>query len=356
MSIPLAPTHVEGANRPDADSEADMPGNSTRTLWATAIPVAALVVTMNAWATRHLGWGLENMFGISSIAAGVGIVVALFDKIIPENEVKQLKFSLLKIPSIYVICLWIVFGAVAAMRSSVVVVRDSIRDTAFPEATVLSELNSNGRFAPDIRETEDKSVRFTWVPTTPFGRAYRLKVPGYVEQVLQVYPLTGLTVIPERDLRVSPSVLFRPSMTAVKELDPVSGGKFQVLLVTGKSAQSLIVSCHKSSFLLGSEQEVPAAWPAMWELELAMRASSVPASQSNNADTMLAWLRYTLLQPPHDLAPGTVLEGRVVSKGNAIVASARATLRAEPLIDVPLLTQTSAKLLSAEEVPPCPKE
>jgi len=78
MSNPLAPTHVEGANQPDSNSEIDMPGNSTRTLWATAIPVAALVVTMNAWTTRHLGWGLENMFGISSIAAGVGIVAVSY--------------------------------------------------------------------------------------------------------------------------------------------------------------------------------------------------------------------------------------------------------------------------------------
>jgi hypothetical protein len=326
-----------------------------RRLWVTAILAAAWIVTINAWTTRHLGWGLEGVFGISSIAGGLAIAATLFEKSVSEDELKQLKISLVKIPMTYIVGLWIVFGAIASMRSSVVVIRNSRGDTLSTEGLVLSGVNSKGSFAPDERVAKDEPVRFR-VPTTPLGRTYRLKVPGYVEQVVQVYPLTGLTVIPERDLRVSPSVLFRPSMTAVKELDPVSGGKFQVLQVTGKSAQLLMVSCQKSSFVLGSEQEVPASWPAMWELELATRTSSVADSHSDNADTMLAWLRHTLLQPPQDLAPGTVLEARVVSKGNAIVASARATLRAEPLIDVPLLTLTSAKLLSAEEVPPCPKE
>src|ERR1700680_1749515 len=98
MSNPLAPAHVEGANQPDSNSETDMPGNSTRRLWVTAVLAAAWIVTVNAWTTRHLGWGLEGVFGISSIAGGLAIAATLFEKSVSEEELKQLKISLLKIP------------------------------------------------------------------------------------------------------------------------------------------------------------------------------------------------------------------------------------------------------------------
>ena len=29
-------------------------------MWVSAVLLAALVVTVNAWTTRHLGWGLET--------------------------------------------------------------------------------------------------------------------------------------------------------------------------------------------------------------------------------------------------------------------------------------------------------
>ena len=236
MSNPPAQVQLEAANQSASNAENGMMGSSTQRLWVAAILVAAWIVIVNAWTVRHLGWGLENVFGISSLAAGLAAAATLFEKSIPEEELKQLKISLLKIPMTYIVGLWIVFGAISSMRSSVVVLRDLRGDAVYGDGIVLSTVISNQSFAADRRETKDEPVRFSWVPTTPFGRAYRLKVPGYVEQVVQVYPLTGLTVIPERDLPgVSPSVLFRPSMIAAKELDPVSGGKFEVLLVTGNS-------------------------------------------------------------------------------------------------------------------------
>src|SRR2546428_14132004 len=58
-----------------------------------------------------------------------------------------------------------------------------------------------------------------FVPTSPFGRSFRLRVDAYVEHVLTVYPIVGGRVTPERDLRGSPSVLLRPPVYALRYLD-----------------------------------------------------------------------------------------------------------------------------------------
>jgi len=212
-------------------------------------------------------------------------------------------------------------------------------------------VDTPGSIPAAARSSKDEPVRFE-VSTSPFGRPYRLKVPGYIQQIVEVHPLTGLLVVPERDLRVSPSVLFRPPPSALQELSPASGGKFQILELSGKTLQPLAVSCQKSSFLFGREQEVPAGWPDLWKLEL--EVSGVTAVQSMTASTLLGWHHYTPLQPPRDLTPETVLEARVISGGNAIMARARVRLRTEPLVDVPLVAESTPKALPPKEVPSCP--
>jgi hypothetical protein len=321
--------------------------------WLTALLLAVFVVTLNAWTTRHLGWGLENAFGISSIAAGLGLAGTLAHKLLPEGETGVLKISLSRVPMTLVLGLWFVFGSVAAMRSSVLVLTDSANKPLHRDAVRLARAETGTTVKPADQTTKADPVRFA-VATSPLGRPYRLKIPGYIEQVFQVYPITGLTVIPERDLRVSPSVLFRPPTNALQELAVKSGGKFVILEVQGNSLNPLAVSCRRSSFLLGREQEIPPTWASLWDLEL--KVSQVSAVSSDDAATKLAWYRYTVLPPPHDLVPGDVIEARVISAGGSIVARARVTLGTDLLKDVPLLTDPSAGSLPKKDVPPCPTE
>lgn len=330
--------HAEAAARP-------------RRVWLSAILLAAWVVTLNAWTTRHLGWGLESAFGITSLAAGLGLAATLGEKLLPEEERGKLRISLARIPLTLIAALWIVFGVIAATRSSVVVFNDAKEDTLSNDAITLTRVDIRGSILATARTRKDEPVRFE-VPTSPFGRAYWLKVPGYIQQIVEVHPLTGLLVIPERDLRVSPSVLFRPPPSALQELTPGSGGKFQILELSGKTLQPVAVSCQKSSFLLGREQEIPPGWPELWKLELDV--SGVTSVQSMAASTLLGWHHYTPLQPPRDLTPEMVLEARVISSGNAIIARARVRLRTEPLIDVPLTAESTPKALPPKEVPSCP--
>jgi hypothetical protein len=239
------------------------------------------------------------------------------------------------------------------LRSSVVVLGDSNENTFSPEGVRLTKIDTGEAILATQREGKDASLRFA-VSTSPLGRAYRLKIPGYIEQVVQVYPLIGLTVVPETDLRVSPSLLFRPPTNALQELNPQSNGKFQILEIQKNAANSLVVSCHKSSYLLGREQGIPAAWAGLWDLELKVsQISDVPTVE---ASTKLAWYRYTVLVPPHDLAPGDFIEARVISGGNAVIARAQVKLGSEPLKDVALLAVPSPQVLNRSEVPSCPSD
>jgi hypothetical protein len=351
MPNPSSPTSDENGQKPNSGSNEKEAAAQPKHVWVSAVLLAALVVTVNAWTTQHLGWGLENAFGITSIAAGLGLAATLGEKLLPEEEMGALRISLARIPLAVVVGLWIVFGAIAATRSSVVVLDDTKESSLSNESAVLTRVDTGSSIPPGTRKSKDEPVRFE-VPTSPFGRAYRLKVPGYIEQIVEVHPLTGLTVVPERDLRVSPSVLFRPPTSALQELSPGSGGKFQILELTGKTLRPLAVSCQKSSFLLGREQEIPAGWRELWKLEL--EVSGITAISSMTAATLLGWYHYTPLPSPRDLTPDMVLEARVISSGNAIIAKARVRLRAEPLIDVPLVTESTPKALPTKEVPSCP--
>jgi hypothetical protein len=347
----MAPRANGDEQAPDSRLNGSEPGARPRRVWLSAILLAALIVTLNAWTTRHLGWGLENAFGITSLAAGLGLAATLGEKLLPEDERGALRISLARVPLTVIAVLWIVFGVIAATRSSVVVFTDS-KERSLSNATItLMRVDTPAPIPATARTSKDEPIRFE-VPTSPFGRAYWLKVPGYLRQVIEVHPLTGLLVVPDRDLRVSPSVLFRPPPSALQELSPGSGGKFQILEISNKSLQPLAVSCQKSSFLLGREQEIPAGWPELWKLELDV--SGVTTVQSMTAATLLGWHHYTPLQPPRDLTPETLLEARVISGGNAIIARARVRLRTEPLIDVPLAAESAPRALPPKEVPSCP--
>jgi len=343
--------------RPESGSKSsEQSGNGPapgRKLWPKALLWAVLVIMVNSWTTHHLGWGLENPLGIASIAAGSGLVMTLAEKLLPKEEIESLRISLAEIPLAIVLILLAVFAVVVAIRSSVTIISESVGSSIAWDDVRLTRADAGENIPHSKREKKDEPLRFP-VSTSPLGHLFRLKVPGYIGQVVQVYPVTGLTVIPERDLRISPSVLFRPPTNALQELTPKSGGKFQILAVENSGLRSLRVACNRTSYLFGTDHEIPATWFALWDLEL--RGSQISDSAGDASATKLAWYRHTVLEPARDLAPGDVLEARVISGGRAVIAKARTQLGNEALKDVALVSQTSPELLPAAEVPPCPKE
>jgi len=201
------------------------------------------------------------------------------------------------------------------------------------------------------KKSDDGLVRFV-VSTSPFGRPYRLRVTGFREQTLQVYPFSGVTISPERDLKISPSVLFRPPKSALVELDPKAGGVFLVQMGDGaKRATIAVDACHPTSFLVGQEQAVPPEWPEMWKLET--ESLGFTDVDKDSASTRLQWKRFTLLAPKEELQPNMVLEARVITRAGVTIARARTTLREDNLADVSMTEESTRTNEKLPEVPAC---
>ena len=312
--------------------------------WVRALLLALLFVAVNVWTTHHLGWGLENPFGLAGFSAGVGLFIAFLEKWISGSD--ALKVKLLAIPVWPVALLYLVCGVIAITRSSLVVLNEPGRPPGKPQ---LFRAGSNEEIPS--RVAEDGLTRFV-LSTSPFGRAYRLRVPGFRQQAVQVYPLWGATISPERDLKLSPSVLYRPPRSALSELDPKSKGIFWVLLRDGNSWKTIAADrCHPTSFLIGQEQAIPAEWPEMWKLET--ESLGLGDIDKDSASMRLQWKRFTLLAPSEELQPDMVLEARVVSQGGTIVARARTTLRGDTLADVSMSEESMRNTDKLPEVPPC---
>ena len=320
------------------------PESTSSPAWMRAGLLALLFIAVNVWTTRHLGWGLENPFGLAGFSAAVGLFVAFLEKWVSASD--ALKIQLASIPIWLVVLLYLVCGIFAITRSSVLVLSEPGRPPLAPRL-----LRAGSEQEVQSRISKDGLTRFV-VSTSPFGRAYRLKVPGFREQTLQVYPMSGATISPERDLRISPSVLFRPPRSALAELDPKSRGIFFVLMVNGKSRKTIAAdSCHPTSFLVGQEQAIPAEWPEMWKLET--ESLGFTDIDHDSASTRLQWKRFTLLVPAVELQPNMILEARIVTRGGTTVARARTTLRGDNLADVSMTEESTPNTEKLPEVPQC---
>src|SRR5947209_8550221 len=70
-----------------------------RNNWPKVLLLGVAVVAINSWTSHHLGWGLENPLGITSLAAGLGLTVTLGERLLSKSEIESLKISLAQIPA-----------------------------------------------------------------------------------------------------------------------------------------------------------------------------------------------------------------------------------------------------------------
>jgi hypothetical protein len=167
-----------------------------------------------------------------------------------------------------------------------------------------------------------------------------------------VYPFSGVTISPGRDLKISPSALFRPPKSALVELDPKAKGIFLVQTQDSEKQKTVAVdACHPTSFLVGQEQAIPPEWPEMWKLETeSLGFSDV---DKDSASTRLQWKRFTLLTPGVELQPGMILEARVITRAGVVIARARTILREDNLADVSMTEESTRFNEKLPEVPAC---
>ncbi len=298
-----------------------------------ALAMILLGVMVHLWCTHHLGTSLAGIGWISALAAAFSAGLALLDKLAEEEEKKHVTKRLQRAAGILLakpvlVILYMVALLFGMSYASVTVVPDAEGDR------LGAQLQAVGSGKIREKRSGDGVPRFL-VPTNPFGRSYRIKVSGYLNHPIEVYPLIGLKIKPIRDLRPSPSVLLRPNNDALRDLDDEAVLVVH-LLEEGKAPWE--IGRHgpegkRSSFLLGPPRRIPSAFLEDWELEL--RGIGFSGGHDGLIPTLIRdWKRPKKVEIRRDLEPGMRLRAEILTKAGKCSAREEFILDRENLVDI----------------------
>jgi hypothetical protein len=320
-------------------------GRSAASLGARFIAMVVLAAGVQLWFNHHLGLSSETPW-VALVLGTLSGVLGAAAQLLHKAELTRLA-AWLRAPARWVLhpavlgVLWGLALVGGLFVSSVMVIPDAAAKgraiLCSVERTSPPQPCTDQRADSPQRDLAAGLARFP-VLTSPFGRPYRLAVPGFLEETVSVYPFVGLKITPDRDLRRSPSVLFRPSSEGIRALN--SGGTFTVVARTPVAGQAdridVIVAEQKApagALLVGRAQPVSPASAVMWPLEL----DSIGADPSLRAKMLLAWSNVTVLEPLQPIRSGTVLVAEIRTPQRVVVSRKDVTVGSEPLVDAALV-------------------
>ena len=331
----------------NASTQEQLPPSFSHLFSARVLLLVGLLVIFNLWLVRHTGFGIGDPRAIGGVGGILFFAISLFKRVITTADegrwktiVRQsiaavLDFRLLA--GLYV-------GALFAMLT-------------ISSVTIIPEPGGTGRKAvllpvdatrKAIELDLDTQAARHWVWVSPFGRIYRVMLDGYLPGSIEVYPLLGATIRPERDLQRSPTILIRPTIKALQSLaqcetrsSPTGTsvekcGWFRLCEIdkSDKCNEIARVEGHSSAFLVGWPRAMPQGIIQDWRLELTISgAGKVPEIE---AATIKAWKTPRLLNPDSPPKVGTKLRAEVYTKSEEkeIVASKTFSVSNTPFIDV----------------------
>lgn len=300
--------------------------SSGRPVFVRAVVLLGLLVALDLWTSRHLGIGLSRRPAWLGVLTTSWVAAAsLLDRTLEDEEKKSLARrvrdalrGLLATP---------VLVAMAALLAVVSSSYSSVAVLGEPEART-ARLRPVAGESPDAGWIVGDPPRFL-VASGPFGRPYRLSVPGFLPAVLSVPAFRGLQIVPERDLRRPPTLLLRPLPAALGSLE--GGGSLEVWTGDDKILDD---SCGcRTSYLLGRSQPIPSGALAEWRLEL-LALHAAPEDSDLFARTLLDWRKPRLVAPSLAALPGTAFTVFVRSRAGKIITRTAFTLSDDPFQDI----------------------
>lgn len=312
--------------------------SSQELLLTRVISLAVLIIAVDFWVQKHLGAGITDPGWLAGISAMVATAIGLVERTLREQEKERFGHKLhdflrrllsFRIQAV----LYLLVVTIALTLSTIVVISDDVSSGS--EITVRF-LDGDDTI---VRELSNDGVpERILVTTTPFGRPFSIKSQGYLAGNFTVFPMVGITVRLNEDLRPAPSVLFRPHWKALRVLE--DGGSITVRLAEGGEILAKETG-KRASFVVGTVRSFTPDNLGMWRLEL-LAEQMAPNIE---ARTLLEWSRPVFLAPGQELNPGMVLEATITTGSGTKVAEIRYTLGRERLADVPIN-------LVLEETPP----
>lgn len=293
-----------------------------------------LLVALLLWVQHHFGVGPENPGWLPVVSGAAAAVLGWLGKAVEEADRAWISGRVRQVAA--GATSWPAQGAAALVAIPVLLTVSSVQIVHAPagpgaRAVVrLAPLEDRGAVQQRTLGEGGPIERFV-VLTSPFGRAFQLHVEGYGPETIRVFPITGRTVRPDRDLRRAPAVLVRLSPVASMSLQ--SEGRLVVWLARGEeSVEIASARGERSAFLIGRTQPVPSSLVGGWRLEL--QALAVPEPLVSR--TLWEWANPAPLESAVLLEAGMTLKARVLSRAGREVAFADVTLGSEGFQDLRL--------------------
>jgi hypothetical protein len=230
-------------------------------LWrAASLVIVAMVAYI--WWTHNFGEGLN---GVPWLAALAGAFTFGMERL-EHSQQERFKDFLAKwlLSSVLLTCTCLVMLILLASFASVIVL-----DTGSEPLTVTLAPAANSSSIVRRDAEKEKPARFhLWI--TPLGRAYILKVKGFIPKTILVSSPMGLTLTPEADLTPQVVLIVRPTADGMSEL--ASDGIVHVFRTTNNNDVEIaaLQPQARASLLLGTERAaIPHDIVEDWRLELA---------------------------------------------------------------------------------------
>lgn len=366
---PIGPASADKAKAARRDAGTDAPPSveplAVRGFFVSAVLLLLLLVVVDLWANHHLGLGFTNPGWLAGFFAVFSALAGWVEKQFEESEGKALKKVVrrwtrkLFSPR----ALAVLYGSAAilvASTSSVMVVGYEPDDVDLVAAEDLihgsKATRDRAATASGTEGTAEKGTPHAggwrvggrlFVITGPFGRDFELAVPGYLSTVVDVRPIVGQRIVPDRDLEPTPSLLLRPPLSGLRALalcDESSGEPVCGTLeawTTSETGDRIELArwrggASASVLLTGGSKQVPSERMVEWRMELLGLGFS--ADDRRVPSTLLHWKRPVLVEPTRPLEPGMVVEVVVRTKAGVPVASAQVHVERSTFQDV-LMTE-----------------
>jgi hypothetical protein len=300
-----------------------------------------LVTGVNLWLDHHLAVRVANSSLVSMVVAALAGGLGLLEKLLSKSEREGLVARLMGVVRVVfwpplLVTAWVVALVLALTLSSVTVVPEA-EGARFKAVLTPGPAPRSDAADARVEESAGGAVRFV-VPTSPFGRAMRLSVAGYVPATLDVYPLVGRRVVLGADMRPSPSVLLRLPAGAHALLG--DGTRIVVRRLVGEADAPVAeaeAKKNRSAFLLGRRRGVPTTLRRSWldDLEADGLTRAQPQTAAQRAMMLKEWGNPVELATAVTLEPGMTLVAELRAPGG-LVATATMTLGAEPFQEMAL--------------------
>ena len=298
--------------------------------------LAFWVAMVDLWLKRHYGSGtsINDISKLVGIPLGgllsVGVVDFLLGKDKRESIGQTIKAYFRQIINTHLngrVLTLLYLGSVVLAATHSTISIGPVKGGKDTEI-VLTPIGASSSAVKDKLDSTKVTDFHLWI--NPFATLYELSVSGYLPAVVSIRPFFGTTVIPERDLIQSPTVLFRPPSIGFEILG--SDGRFELYLKTNSGFSNIANDKGKHAWYFGPRRNQPGGLRYEWQIE----AKALGLSERQTAIQMQYW------RNPKKLDIGAIGPNNVVCAlisnhdHNIYIAGVVGNVTKEQYIDLPL--------------------